>query len=33
MIKLDSTSTEKYPESGTPDGSTREEYLRACYRV
>ena len=27
-IKLDSTSTEKYPEFGTPDGSTREEYLR-----
>lgn len=31
-IKLDSASTEKYPEFGTPDGSTREEYLRkVCY--
>lgn len=32
VLKLDSTSTEKYPEFGTPDGSTREEYLRkVCY--
>ena len=32
-IKLDSTSTEKYPEFGTPDGSSREEYLRkVCYK-
>lgn len=31
-LKLDSTSTEKYPEFDTPDGSTREEYLRKiCY--
>lgn len=31
-IKLDSASTEKYPEFGTPDGSTREDYLRkVCY--
>ncbi len=26
-IKLDSTSSEKYPQFGTPDGSPREEYL------
>jgi len=26
-IKLDSTSSEKYPQFGTPDGSLREEYL------
>lgn len=32
-IKLDSTSTEKYPRFGTPDGSSREEYLRkVCYK-
>lgn len=32
-IKLDSTSTERYPEFATPDGSTREEYLRRiCYK-
>ena len=31
-IKLDSTSTERYPEFDTPDGSPREEYLRRiCY--
>lgn len=31
-IKLDAASTEKYPEFGTPDGSTREDYLRkVCY--
>ncbi len=31
-IKLDSTSTERYPEFATPDGSTREEYLRKiCF--
>jgi DNA polymerase-3 subunit alpha len=30
-IKLDSTSSEKYPQFGTPDGSPREEYLmRIC---
>ncbi len=27
-IKLDSTSTEKYPQFSTSDGSPREEYLR-----
>ncbi len=26
-IKLDSTSSEKYPQFGTPDGSPREEYM------
>lgn len=26
-IKLDSTSSEKYPQFGTPDGSSREDYL------
>ncbi|MGD7653940.1 MAG: DNA polymerase III subunit alpha [Verrucomicrobiales bacterium] len=26
-MKLDSTSSEKYPQFGTPDGSPREEYL------
>ena len=32
-IKLDSTSTERYPEFDTPDGSPREEYLRrVCYK-
>ena len=32
-IKLDSTSTERYPEFDTPDGSPREEYLRKiCYK-
>ncbi|MCH5284176.1 MAG: DNA polymerase III subunit alpha [Akkermansiaceae bacterium] len=32
-IRLDSTSTERYPEFDTPDGSPREEYLRAiCYK-
>ena len=32
-IKLDSTSTERYPEFDTPDGSPREEYLRKiCYQ-
>lgn len=31
-IKLDSTSTERYPEFATPDGSPREEYLKKiCY--
>ncbi len=31
-IKLDSTSTERYPEFATPDGSPREEYLRkVCF--
>ena len=31
-IRLDSTSTERYPEFDTPDGSPREEYLRKiCY--
>ncbi len=31
-IKLDSTSTERYPEFAPEDGSTREEYLRKiCY--
>ena len=31
-IKLDSTSTERYPEFDTPDGTPREEYLRRiCY--
>ena len=30
-LKLDSTSSEKYPQFGTPDGSPREEYLmRVC---
>ena len=32
-IKLDSTSTERYPEFAPDDGSTREEYLRKiCYQ-
>ncbi len=32
-IKLDSTSTERYPEFATPDGSPREEYLRnICFK-
>ena len=32
-IKLDSTSTERYPEFATPDGSPREEYLRnICFQ-
>ena len=32
-IKLDSTSTERYPEFAPEDGSTREEYLRKiCYQ-
>ena len=32
-IKLDSTSSEKYPQFGTPDGSPREEYFRhLCYQ-
>ena len=32
-IKLDSTSTERYPEFATPDGSPREEYLRKiCFK-
>ena len=31
-VKLDSTSTDRYPEFDTPDGSPREEYLRkVCY--
>ena len=31
-IRLDSTSTERYPEFDTPDGSPREEYLRKiCF--
>ncbi len=30
-LKLDATSSEKYPQFGTPDGSPREEYLmRVC---
>ena len=30
-IKLDSTSSEKYPQFGTPDGSPREEYfMKVC---
>jgi DNA polymerase-3 subunit alpha len=30
-LKLDSTSSEKYPQFGTPDGSPREEYfMRVC---
>jgi DNA polymerase III subunit alpha len=30
-LKLDATSSEKYPQFGTPDGSPREEYLmRMC---
>jgi DNA polymerase-3 subunit alpha len=30
-LKLDPTSSEKYPQFGTPDGSPREEYLmRIC---
>jgi len=30
-LKLDPTSSEKYPQFGTPDGSPREEYLmRVC---
>jgi DNA polymerase-3 subunit alpha len=32
-LKLDSTSSEKYPQFGTPDGSPREEYLmQACQQ-
>ena len=31
-IKLDSTSSEKYPQFGTPDGSPREEYLMKVCR-
>jgi len=31
-IKLDSTSSEKYPQFGTPDGSPREEYLMQVCR-
>lgn len=32
-IKLDSTSTERYPEFAPEDGSTREEYLRKiCFK-
>lgn len=32
-IRLDSTSTERYPEFDTPDGSPREEYLRRiCFQ-
>lgn len=31
-LKLDSTSSEKYPQFGTPDGSSREDYLRkVCF--
>ena len=31
-IKLDASSSEKYPQFDTPDGSTREEYLKKiCY--
>ena len=31
-LKLDPTSSEKYPQFGTPDGSPREEYLhRVCF--
>jgi DNA polymerase-3 subunit alpha len=30
-LKLDSTSSDKYPQFGTPDGSPREEYfMRVC---
>ena len=30
-IKLDSTSSEKYPQFGTPDGTPREEYfMKVC---
>jgi DNA polymerase-3 subunit alpha len=31
-LKLDSTSSEKYPQFGTPDGSPREEYLMEVCR-
>ena len=32
MLKLDPSSSEKYPQFGTPDGSPREEYLqRVCF--
>ena len=32
-IKLDPTSTARYPEFATPDGTPREEYLRKiCYK-
>ncbi len=31
-LKLDSTSSEKYPQFGTPDGSPREEYLMKVCR-
>ncbi|MEG2248992.1 MAG: DNA polymerase III subunit alpha, partial [Akkermansia sp.] len=31
-IKLDSTSSEKYPQFATPDGTNREDYLKkVCY--
>lgn len=31
-LKLDSKSSDKYPQFGTPDGSPREEYFRRlCY--
>jgi len=31
-IHLDSTSSEKYPQFGTPDGSSREDYFRSvCF--
>ena len=31
-LKLDPSSSEKYPQFGTPDGSPREEYFRKlCY--
>jgi len=32
-FKLDATSSEKYPQFGTPDGSPREEYLmKSCQQ-
>ncbi len=31
-LKLDATSSEKYPQFGTPDGSPREEYLMKVCR-
>ncbi len=33
VLHLDSTSTEKYPVFGTPDGSSLEDYMRkVCYQ-
>ena len=31
-LKLDSTSSEKYPQFGTPDGSPREDYMMKICR-